>query len=273
MLPRGVFVVALLAVPGWAEAFQHLQTDTVWRGSVVVRDIVVVEEGVTLTIEPGTVVKFAPRTENKAGGGLVVYGKLLCLGTPERRVRFTVAGAGEGARWGEVRMEFAGPSVLQYADFERATWGLHVHFTPLQVRHCTFRDNHGGIRFRSGPVLIEENTFEGNHIAIRSFLGKGQIRFNRIVRNDIGIFISQGTQGIQIQCNRILGNHRYNLRIGDFEHQALDVKYNWWGSTDEETIEAGIYDGRREQEIGLALYRPYLRGPECAPLKGKEVRW
>ena len=58
--------------------------DTTWSGVIVISELLTIPEGVTLTIEPGTVVKFAGRSS-----GLNVKGTVDAPGTLEKPVVFT----------------------------------------------------------------------------------------------------------------------------------------------------------------------------------------
>lgn len=82
----------------WAQ--RVLRHDTTWGGAgpVRVEESMVVPQGVTLTIEPGTVIVFAPnprRAAEEGGGGLFlrVEGTLRALGTPEEPIYFLGANA------------------------------------------------------------------------------------------------------------------------------------------------------------------------------------
>lgn len=250
-------------------ADEHITGDTTWEGVIAVEGKVVVDEGATLTIMPGTKVMFAKSGEDGApsgamagGSGLWVHGTLLAVGKPDKRILFTSAeDEKEAGDWGEIMIELGGPSVIAHADFEYATWGLHMHFTEVEVKGSTFRNNYGGVRFRSGPVDVHDNLFEGNHIGIRSYLGGGTIRRNICTKNEMGIFISKDNGSLRIRENNIFGNRTYNFRIGDFEEKSFNISSNWWGSTDEEEIESLIYDGRRDEHVGKALYAPFLDSP------------
>jgi hypothetical protein len=88
-------VVVAVTTPGPTPVSGDISTDAVWsaQGSpYVLSGQVRVMDGVSLTLLPGTVVKFATGTN----GRLVVFGQLLSLGTPTERVVFT-SGADDSA--------------------------------------------------------------------------------------------------------------------------------------------------------------------------------
>lgn len=258
MKRAALFILLCLLTPRPAVGSGLIASDTLWSGVVRVEGKITVQKGSTLSIAPGTVIKFSDKGDEK--GGLNIFGRIVARGTQGQRIVFTSDKKGQEA-WDEIYINSAGPSVISWADFRHATWGMHVHFTHMEISHCRFIGNEGGIRFRSGPMLIEENLFTGNHIGIRAYFGEAMIRRNTISGNNIGIFVSQGPEGLQISGNNIAGNDWYNLRIGDFEPKPVRVSGNWWGSPEQSAIESRIYDKRRDSHVGEAIYRPFLAAP------------
>lgn len=77
-----------------------LTRDTVWSadtGSIQVQSMVVVPEGISLTITQGTEIRFAPQT------GIKIHGSLYLQGSPEKKIRLLPMN-GEGF-WGEISVE------------------------------------------------------------------------------------------------------------------------------------------------------------------------
>lgn len=77
-----------------------LTTDTLWSadsGSIQAQSLVLVPEGISLTITQGAEIKFAPQT------GIKVYGSLYLLGSREKKIRL-IPMNGEGF-WGEISVE------------------------------------------------------------------------------------------------------------------------------------------------------------------------
>ena len=78
----------------------------------IVDSTLVVAAGVTLTVEPGVELYFAP------GASLVVYGRLLAEGTPPQKILFTRRD--EGTYWGTIAV------IESYADTSRR-YGSQAH--------------------------------------------------------------------------------------------------------------------------------------------------
>jgi parallel beta-helix repeat protein len=100
--------------PGSAAAGESISADTVWSGRRRVETIVEVLPGATLTIRPGTEVRFGPR------GGLVVGGVLRAEGTAELPVAFLPLEEGQ-APWSGIALRSSStPSSLRFCRVVRA---------------------------------------------------------------------------------------------------------------------------------------------------------
>ena len=113
--------------------------NTIWSGLVAVRGAVTVAAGATLTVQPGTVVKFATSADGYTPGSLTVQGTLQVLGTASQPVIFTslyddAAGGdtdGDGGAtapragdWGFLQLASASASSsLDYAEIRYAGGG------------------------------------------------------------------------------------------------------------------------------------------------------
>ncbi len=230
----------------------RISTDISWNGSIVVPKEVMVAQGATLAVKPGTHIFF------EKDAGLKVLGKIQARGEENQEIFFTSAQRKEPGDWGEIFLDHAIGSLFAHCNFEYASWVIHAHFTDLKITDCSFTNNDGGIRFRSGPMEISRSVFQNNRIGIRAFHGNAVIRGNTITGNEIGVFVRQGGGGLKLHRNNIFLNKRYGIRIGDFDNEDVDARENWWG--DVRPTQA-IYDGRIEDYIGKVIFEPMLAEP------------
>lgn len=147
--------------------------DTTWQGEVLVTNSVVVEPGVTLTVLPGTHVKFQHYRgyrEPEKKLSLLVLGSIIAEGTADQPIYFTSDAADpQNGDWGMVRLESpTGQSRFHYCVFEFAQQGLNVWQASPEIAHCVFRwNNWEGVYFESNshPTLnycqIYENGYNG----------------------------------------------------------------------------------------------------------------
>ncbi len=231
----------------------EIKGDVIWRDVIHLDHSINVLAGAELRIMPGTMIVLSE------GTGIGVFNsKILSEGLKDKRVTFTSMAKDPERPWDEVLLEHADGSAFVYTDFEFATWAVHSHFTRLEIENSGFRNNFGGIRFRSGPVEIRRSFFTGNKIGLRLFRGNGLIAENTIANNEIGVFIREKGGGVIFRNNNIHMNTDYNIRVGDFNEEDVDARKNWWGGgSPAETI----YDGRREPGVGKVLFEPYLEKP------------
>ena len=133
-----------------------IAADTAWNAdTVLVTGEIVIENGVTLEIAPGTRILFA------GWYALAVEGRLLALGTPSTPIRFdslepelfqpdwTVSGAWGGLRFHETlaanglsRLEWCEVAHAKGVDSRRQGGALSmIGCSVLAVRNCVFREN------------------------------------------------------------------------------------------------------------------------------------
>lgn len=228
-----------------------IRADITWYDNILLRNSVSVLDGAALSISPGTRVIFS-----KGAGVRVFESRVIAAGDKDKRITFTSLEKGEENRWGEVLLEYAGGSIFAYCDFENASWAVHSHFTDLKISNSSFRNNNGGMRFRSGPIEITGSEFSENRIGMRAFRANALIKGNEFFNNETGIFVREKGGGLTIRGNNFHSNSSYHIRVGDFNVEDVDAKENWWGGDDPEEM---IYDGRREPGVGKVFYEPVLK--------------
>lgn len=283
-----------------------LKEDTVWQGVVKVTGDVYVPPGVTLTIAPGTTVKFVSIDEksdrNLFGidepyypqAELIVRGKLIARGAKDNIIVFTSAESdAKPADWGAINLLGNNNNVIENCKILFAYNGIHAHgaaaminyneFTKnavaisvkkeeetpgvpwfgrqsdIQVSHNYIHDNKGGITFRNSRAVITRNTITDN-----KFFGiwpkektQGEITGNEISGNLKGIYFYKSA-GLAIATNNIYNNKEYNLAIADEQETDIDVRNNWFGTTDVEKIQQLIFDRHFDATVAAINIDPIL---------------
>lgn len=243
----------------------YITQDTTWSGTVTLRGQNVVKRGCTLTILPGTVVKFAWIDEDKdeiGDGELTVEGRLVARGTKDRRIVFTSAGETPKMKdWTFVQLSVNKESAVEYCTFEYAFSGLQVHYSTAVIRNSLFRNNFEGLRFSTTNVLIEHNDFVDNYYGVRceAHGSKTTLRKNRFSGNEYAFFPVQKTSNtVKIADNNIESSRSYNVNLGQNQKEDLDFTMNWWGTTDPAGIEATIFDKTKDATLGRVQFSPFL---------------
>ena len=195
-----------------------ISTDTAWRGNFRIDSYASVDSGITLTIEPGTIIKFG------AGAYLQVDGTLNAQGTAAHPIYFTsikddsVGGDtnGDGSSttpgkgdWGYIQLSnnstssisnavirYGGyPSYPRYANFyveggylsatstifaSSSYYGLQMASGTVKIASSTFKNNSyvGFFANGSGNLSVTSSTFTGNGIYTGSSYGAGYVSFD-----------------------------------------------------------------------------------------------
>jgi hypothetical protein len=154
------------------EAEGAITADAVWSGSVIVYGDVLVPEGVTLTIQPGTTVYFAYTDSSKIEPvflsmqtELLVRGTLLCNGTKDSPVTFKPAPEDEDLKaprrgdWGGIIFDGgeSSNSVVRGARFMMADIAVSSFYSSPEVAGCVMTDCEYGVYAAGGgsPRIID----------------------------------------------------------------------------------------------------------------------
>jgi hypothetical protein len=140
------FLLFLILVFGFsAAASGHSAMDRFWgelpvdmllTGDVLVVKPLIVPEDVTLTIGPGTVVRFE---KNKDGGNrIIVRGELIARGSREKPIRF-VPKDNDSGPWYGVEFQGAGHGRLEHCVVVGASAGIKDPGKKAAIREVVFR--------------------------------------------------------------------------------------------------------------------------------------
>jgi M6 family metalloprotease-like protein len=193
----------------------NVTTNTAWGGNVTVTTNVTVNSGVTLTIDPGSVIKFA------SGKSLTVNGKLVANSTdPTQRITFTGTTATPGF-WNGIKINSGSSSnvsTLRRCDVNYATTGVSVIYNGntnnVTIDKCRITNNSGAGIFVYGsstatthPTIrnnkIQSNT--GNGISLQNY-AKPKIAINRIEFNGSHGIYATGSCAAKVDSNYAGGN-------------------------------------------------------------------
>jgi hypothetical protein len=148
-------------------------TDITWQGEVLLTESLVVEPGTTLTVLPGTRVRFKHYRgyrEDEKRLSLQVLGSIVAAGTADQPIYFTSdADDPQNGDWSMLRVVSpTGEVRFEYCVFECAQHGLNVWDASPEITNCVFRwNNWEGIYFESycRPTMrycqIYENGYNG----------------------------------------------------------------------------------------------------------------
>lgn len=256
------FLIFHSSIANAIEVEGHLTENTTWspdNNPYHVIDDVYVDDDVTLTILPGTIVKFnAARLASYQDMDNFVYynganiakmiqvdGKLIADGTEEEPITFTRIQDSLYYHWGIIYLtEFADRCVFKYCNFKYSAYllivlgiipcgAVSIYNEEAIIEYCDFMDNFTGvfIQFYPQKVIIKDNhffnidnispTYPGIHV-------NGGIRISAGAINESNIVL-------------IAGNIFNELDISyfylDVHHAPIYVVYNQFN---EGGIDAGM---------------------------------
>ncbi len=228
--------------------------NTLWtlaNSPYIVMGNITVNSGITLTIQPGVIVKF------NGFYTIEVNGIINAQGTEDNPITFTSAKASPArGDWNTINLHGSG-NILNYATIEYADKGVYVPSAPLwqtpAIRNSTIRNNNTGIHLEpsTGPV----------------------IQTNTITNNNYGIFAGCNSfTGCTptINGNSFYNNTGFNVYVFSYGTNAssktVNAQNNWWGTTDAATIEALIWHRNDSPTLALVNYDHFLDNPGGNPI-------
>ena len=221
---------------------------------------VTVNDGVTLTLEPGVVVKF-----ESANAGIYVRGTLNASGTPDNKIVFTSLKDdsyggdtnGDGGvtspkpgDWGYLRCYGSGSNDgIGIFDHCIVRYGGNSSYYPANV----YSHESNSFSFKNSVSEYSERN------GIYSY-SSNPIISNSTIRNSSsnGIYVTS-TSTPYIRYTNMYNNSLYNI----YNAQSSDITApnNWWGTTDTDAINNSIYDHYDTPSYGIVYYTPYLNAP------------
>jgi len=237
--------------------------DTVWEGRIRITGDVFVKEGATLTIRPGTVIRFdtiEPKLEDNGGRNMmgldspyfpgaeiIVRGRILAVGTADQPIVFTSSDkAAKPGSWGAINLLGSNGNVIEFCRVYYAYNGVHNHASTAVILNNVFSQNGTALSFKKADfnhpcwMFIEHNRIYDNLSGIAFRNAIANIAFNDIADNQFyGIWIREGTDA-RIAYNDITGNGK-----GVYLYLAPQTKINY-----------NNIHGNKEYNIAMAEENP-----------------
>lgn len=172
-----------------------ISSDEIWSNDILITEHVVVPEDVTLTIEPGAIIKFKHYRGYKGPGGRVGLsvegGTLKAAGTPEKQIWFTSDASDPlNGDWGGISLSNTDDSELNYVIVEFGEIGIVQFDSSVLVRNSIVRwsNSEGLYAERSKPTFINNTLYENGYheIALEQYNEDVRI-LNNIFKNGKGL--------------------------------------------------------------------------------------
>ncbi|RPI37980.1 MAG: right-handed parallel beta-helix repeat-containing protein [Nitrospiraceae bacterium] len=190
-----------------------LTSDTVWSGDVSVSEDVLVPEGVTLTVMPGTIIRVSPSESTKMEPEymsplteITVRGTLMAEGTEENPVSFLIAEGNDSGGWA----------------------GIIIDGGAVHLKSCRIQDAETGSYVLKGVLLVDNSTIRRNHYGLVAQGHETTVKItnSRVTENDYGLISLNGaktdTAGSTITENR--KKDTYSSMAKDYGHSFREYK-------------------------------------------------
>jgi hypothetical protein len=197
-----------------------LTRDEIWSGEIHITDHIFVPKGVTLTIEPGTVVKFKHYRGYKEPWkrpGLIVEGTIKAVGTPEKQIWFT-SDAEEpiNGDWEGIGLENTKNSEFKYVIVEFGEVGIEQFDSEVTISNSIIRwNNTEGLYAERSKPIFSYNTLYGNgyhEIALEQYNENVQILSNIIRDGRDGVHFEKSS--VYLEGNYFKNYERHAITAG-----------------------------------------------------------
>jgi parallel beta-helix repeat protein len=202
---------------------------TLYGSGVYVLETVTVEQGATLTVQPGAIIK---------GGALLIHGALQAPGTATNKIVFTSGRDdayggdtnGDGTATGPAAGDWAGiyfaptsgTSLIDNAVIKYAGTGVTINNTSPTIRNSTFENNGSyGLHLTGASPSITGNTITGQSYAIMQSSSFPTITGNTISSSPGG----GGGVYLDDSSHATLNNNTFHLKSGAVDLKADALPY------------------------------------------------
>jgi hypothetical protein len=170
-----------------------LVEDTVWRGEVLVEGVLAVAPQATLSVEPGTVVRF--RRKEAQAPLLVVQGRLVAVGTRENPVLFTsnFAAPAPGDWQGILLLGSEKKNQLENCRIEGAETGIDAIFSSLSLKGVWVERAGTGMRFQDTVVTMDAGGASSCDTALRFSESEATLRSPSLTGNRQGLIAQRSS--------------------------------------------------------------------------------
>jgi len=149
--------VPVAGIPGFSYHNELLTEDTEWFGEVVVNGVLTIAPQATLTIAPGTMIRFhSPASEKTGLPVLIVQGRIVATGSADKPIVFRsdLPDVKFGNWQGIVLLASERKNLMENCRVDGAETGLTASFSSIVMKNSYFKNCRTGLRFQDCLVQI-----------------------------------------------------------------------------------------------------------------------
>lgn len=208
-----------------------LTQDEIWSGDIILKGDIVIPEGITLTIQPGTVIKAVKSNLDWEQGyedetvDIYLKGKIIANGTAANPIVLTVdSDTPEAGDWGGIGCSSGSSVEMKYCCIAYAEYGFFVYSSSTQdlnLENCMFVYTNTGIVDFGGYSTLSHCTFINSMFGYDRWTEYRTTNISNCVFKNNSIFDVEALESynkITIESSNFLENGWYNLYISDFSY-------------------------------------------------------
>ena len=240
-----------------------LSEDVVWRGEVHITGWLTVSPQVTVTVEPGTVIRFIPVNEDDASGaGLLVQGRIVAVGSRERQILFTGSYSQPvGGDWqGIVLLATDKKNLLEQCRVEGAYVALDGLHSQVTLRDFTASSCGTAIRLRDSYANVAGGAVSSCGVGVKSIDSELELRDINLSSNRQGGIISGGS--LYLSGSTFYGNSQVALVADNCRVRVTGCSFTVNGTGIEMAGSEGAVSSNRilsNRDAGIVLKNSRIR--------------
>jgi len=213
----------------------------------LIADIVLVNQGVQLTILAGTSIW-------SAGAGLLVNGQLIAAGESDNRI--SLKSLSDTPWKGLTLNQTSAPSRLHNVVISDADIALNAYQAEAEINGLLLENNQWGIVAQNSVLDIKNSSIQhSQNVGISGRMSRINLSSNYIAYNKVGGLQAEESE-VAAKNNAIYANGNWNVRNLDGS-SVLDFGQNWWGTGDKDKVKT----------VGKVTFEPLLQNNPQLPFQ------
>jgi len=184
--------------------------DATWHGTVLVKGALTVAPQATLSIEPGTVVRFAQARSARQLPRLLVMGRIQAVGSADRPILFSTGSATpKRGEWGGILLiSSEKKNRFEHCRIEGAETGIEARFSSFTARSVLIARAATGMLLRDSTVTMAASSFSSSDTGVEAHDSELELRDSAFAQNRRGMALYRSSAvlaALTVTANQLIG--------------------------------------------------------------------